>query len=138
MAFRELPFKIVLMQEFFFIHILHLRRVCLGEVHAEVAIFAAYIANYAKYSKLDSVFKKDEIIIPMLLTIRCSSFVSTSYLICTHFVQTCLINYYQILRLKKSIHNASFEEQENLADGAKNSISDQYKRQNLSRYRGYA
>ena len=57
MAFWELPFKIVLMQEFFFIHILHLRRVCLGEVRAEVAIFADYIANYAKYSKLDSVFK---------------------------------------------------------------------------------
>ena len=35
---------------------MHLRRVCLGEVLAEVAIFAAYIANYAKYSKLDSVF----------------------------------------------------------------------------------
>ena len=65
MAFRELPFKIVLMQEFLFIHILHLRRVCLGEVRAEVAIFATYIANYAKYSKLDSVFnptanQKDE------------------------------------------------------------------------------
>ena len=57
MAFRELPFKIVLMQEFSFYSNFALARVCLGEVRAEVAIFATYIANYAKYSKLDSVFK---------------------------------------------------------------------------------
>ena len=43
---------------------MHLRRVCLGEVRAEVAIFATYIANYAKYSKLDSVFKEKNPNIP--------------------------------------------------------------------------
>ena len=60
-AFESYPWRWFLNKNYLFIPFLHLRRVCLGEVRAEVAIFAAYIANYAKYSKLDSVFNHSQL-----------------------------------------------------------------------------